>query len=104
TLRDGGLELMTNRDLVAMIPVHERFAKETKRWNMPFPSLLERLRERTRGRILRADAGKDALEQELKCHAHDPEQLHEFLNRVKEGQAKAGEPLFIELDIPLDRD
>jgi hypothetical protein len=54
-LRAQGLELMTHRDLVAMIPIDESFARGTKKWNMPFPPLLERLKERTRGRILRGD-------------------------------------------------
>jgi hypothetical protein len=103
TLREGGLELMTHRDLVAMIPVQENFARETKRWNMPFPSLLERLNERARGRIFRADRGKDALEQELKKRWDESGELSEFLSRVREGQGKDGKPLFIEYDIPVDR-
>jgi hypothetical protein len=62
TLRERGLELMTHRDFVAMIPVQQQFANETKNWNMPFPSLLKRLDERTGGRVIRADRGKDDLE------------------------------------------
>jgi hypothetical protein len=62
TLRERGLELMTHRDLVAMIPVQQEFANETKNWNMPFPSLLKRLEERTAGRVIRADRGKGDLE------------------------------------------
>ena len=54
-LRAQGLELMTHRDLVAMIPIDESFARGAKKRNMPFPPLLERLKERTRGRILRGD-------------------------------------------------
>jgi hypothetical protein len=56
TLRDGGLESMVHDGLVAMIPVDAAMA-EKKRWNMPFPPLLERLAEKTRGRILRIDEG-----------------------------------------------
>jgi hypothetical protein len=104
TLRDGGLELMRHRDLVVMIPVHERFARETKRWNMPFPSLLERLSERARGRILRADMGKDAVEQQLKQRSGQVEEIDDFLKRVREGRGRDGKPLFIEYDIPLERD
>jgi hypothetical protein len=48
TLRAAGLELMTHSDLVAMIPVQENFARETKHWNMPFPALLARLMEKTK--------------------------------------------------------
>jgi hypothetical protein len=54
TLREKGLERMTNRDLVAMIPVEEGRAKSLD-WAMPFPSLLQRLEEKTRGRVIRAD-------------------------------------------------
>jgi glyoxylase-like metal-dependent hydrolase (beta-lactamase superfamily II) len=56
TLRAKGLELMTSPDLVALIPVdHEEAVK--KRWNMPFPHLLKRLKEKTAGRVLRLDTG-----------------------------------------------
>ncbi len=61
TLRERGLELMGDRDLVAMVPVHEQFATLTKHWSMPFPSLFKRLVERTGGRVLRADQGLAAL-------------------------------------------
>jgi hypothetical protein len=54
TLREKGLELMTSRDLVAMIPVEEGRAKSLD-WAMPFPSLLRRLEEKTTGRVIRAD-------------------------------------------------
>ncbi|WP_332770947.1 MBL fold metallo-hydrolase [Phenylobacterium sp.] len=61
TLRKDGLELMTSPDLVAMIPVVESIAREqgTKGWNMPFPPLLERLLEKTKGRVLRGDQPTD---------------------------------------------
>jgi len=57
TLRAKGLELMTSPDLVAMIPV-DRVTAEKQRWNMPLPSLLRRLQEKTRGRILDAQLGR----------------------------------------------
>jgi len=56
TLREKGLERMTSPDLQAMIPV-DRAMVETRGWNMPFPSLLERLQEKTRGRVIRLDDG-----------------------------------------------
>jgi beta-lactamase superfamily II metal-dependent hydrolase len=56
TLREKGLERMNSPELVAMIPVNEEMAR-VKRWNMPFPALLRRLEERTKGRVLRADSG-----------------------------------------------
>jgi L-ascorbate metabolism protein UlaG (beta-lactamase superfamily) len=54
TPRAQGLERMTNRELVALVPVDESTAK-TKHWDMPFPALLRRLAEKTDGRVLRAD-------------------------------------------------
>lgn len=56
TLRERGLELMNHPELVAMIPVDSTQA-EAKEWAMPFGPLAERLREKTSGRILRADDG-----------------------------------------------
>lgn len=54
TLRERGLERMVSPDLVALLPVDGPMAQR-KRWNMPFPSLLDRLREVARGRVIRAD-------------------------------------------------
>jgi len=56
TLKEGGLERMTSPELVALIPVNEVFAKNSKHWEMPAAALFARLKEITRGRILRADA------------------------------------------------
>jgi len=56
TLREEGLERMTSPDLVAMIPVNRETARKQE-WNMPFPPLLERLVEKTDGRILDAELG-----------------------------------------------
>jgi hypothetical protein len=56
TLREKGLELMSSPDLIAMIPVNREMAKKMK-WNMPFPALLSRLNEKTRGRIIDAELG-----------------------------------------------
>jgi len=54
TLRELGLEEMNSSELMAMIPVDHDMAVN-KRWNMPFPPLLDRLAQKTRGRILRID-------------------------------------------------
>jgi hypothetical protein len=56
TLREKGLELMTHRELAAMIPVNRKTAKKLG-WNMPFPTLFNRLSDRTRGRILDLEFG-----------------------------------------------
>jgi hypothetical protein len=60
TLRTG-LEAMTSEDLVAAIPADERFARAVKGWEMPAPKLWKALGEKTKGRILRADPGGDAI-------------------------------------------
>jgi hypothetical protein len=67
TLREKGLELMERRDLVAMIPVDEAMAHRPKGgnpdgWDMPFSPLLDRLKAKTGGRVLRADSGVPAPE------------------------------------------
>jgi Metallo-beta-lactamase superfamily len=69
TLRELGLELMTSRELAAMLPVDRTTAKKMD-WNMPFPTLFRRLHEKTAGRLLdletglppRPDDGSDARE------------------------------------------
>jgi len=62
TLRQNGLEKMTSPDLVALIPVDQAMATR-KRWKMPFGSLYERLKTKTRGRVLRVDQGRLPLEE-----------------------------------------
>lgn len=56
TLREKGLELMTSKELAAMIPVNREMAKK-KKWNMPFPPLFKRLNEKALGRVLDAEKG-----------------------------------------------
>jgi len=54
TLREKGLERMLSPDLVAMIPVNHDMAVK-KKWNMPFPPLLDRLEQKTSSRVIRID-------------------------------------------------
>ena len=55
TLKAKGLEQMTSDDLVAMIPVDHAMAVK-KRWGrMPLPDLVDRIKEKTHGRVLRID-------------------------------------------------
>src|SRR4029453_17414910 len=56
TLRRKRLELMASGELTAMIPVNRETAKKME-WLMPFPSLLQRLEEKTKGRVLDAELG-----------------------------------------------
>jgi beta-lactamase superfamily II metal-dependent hydrolase len=77
TLRDQGLELMTSDELAALIPVNRETARRMD-WNMPFPSLLTRLMEKTKGRILDRDTG---------VPQHNPgalsnEQWQQFIDRT----------------------
>jgi hypothetical protein len=56
-----------SRDLVAMIPVDKAMADlqgrkdkvtgKPKGWNLPFPALLDGLKQKTSGRVIRADSG-----------------------------------------------
>ena len=55
TLKALGLELMTSSELTAMIPVDHDMAVK-KRWGkMPLPELIDRIEEKTEGRVLRVD-------------------------------------------------
>ena len=68
TLRAKGLELMESSELVALIPVHRKTAKDQK-WEFPYGKLWDRLKVKARGRVLLADAptikeiSRDAEEQ-----------------------------------------
>ena len=55
TLRSAGLELMTSEDLVAFVPVIKAEAMKNRWKEMPFMPLVNRLEQRTRGRLLRSD-------------------------------------------------
>ncbi|MFO1067851.1 MAG: MBL fold metallo-hydrolase [Geminicoccaceae bacterium] len=64
TMREAGLELMTDPELVAAVPVDERYATEKQDWHdIPFDPLMAALLEKTRGRILRADRSLEELRQ-----------------------------------------
>lgn len=110
TLRANGLEVMTHPDLVAMIPVREEFARKTKHWNMPFPSLLARLLERTKGRVLRADKSLDDLDADRHHRQDKPGELSRddwetFFSRLTPGprsaHSDAALPLYVEYSIPF---
>jgi len=56
TLREKGLEMMESNELVAFIPVDAEWAKQKPRyWNHPEKPIVERLHEKTRGRVIRSD-------------------------------------------------
>ncbi len=57
TLSAQGLELMTSDELAAMLPVVQDMARK-KGWDaMPFDRLLDNLKLKTKGRIMRIDTG-----------------------------------------------
>lgn len=58
TLRDKGLEQMTSEDLIAFIPVSKTEAVKNRWMGMPFNPLVERLKEKTYGRLLVADENR----------------------------------------------
>jgi hypothetical protein len=53
-----GLELMGERGLLAFIPLDEGVARN-RSWPMPARKLLDRLEEKTRGRVTKSDKGAD---------------------------------------------
>ena len=55
TLKAKGLELMTRDDLMAMIPVDHAIAVKKHWGRMPLPGLVDRIREKAHGRVLRID-------------------------------------------------
>ena len=106
TLKKHGLEMMNNPDLMAMIPVDTNKAKsKTSKtnpngWEMPEKNLFDRLKERTRGRVVLADESDDA---KLKARCQDTKFLNsvQFIGsfvRDKKISTKT-EPLCIELTI-----
>lgn len=99
TLRELGLERMTDPELVAFIPVDAGVA-ERKRWNMPFPSLLERLTECTRGRVLRSD---DPVRPAFLRRRAQPKHLKDFADRLTIGPTSADFPagLYYDYTPPL---
>jgi hypothetical protein len=62
TLSKQGLELMTRDGIIAVIPVDHAMALK-KRWGkMPLPELVERLKQKTSGRVLRVDDAIQSIE------------------------------------------
>jgi hypothetical protein len=55
TLKQKGLELMTQADLSAFIPTNQADAQKVKWGAMPFEPILEDLKRRADGRVIRAD-------------------------------------------------
>ncbi|MCY2954582.1 MAG: hypothetical protein NTU53_21850 [Planctomycetota bacterium] len=98
TLRAGGLELMASKDLTAMIPVDRAIAMaKVPPWNMPFPSLLKRLEQKTSGRILRLDRKLEDLKANGKPEGVSAALWSRFRPRLR-GDEK--DELYVECDFP----
>lgn len=111
TAKKHGLELMTSKELVAMIPVDEEVAKKQGKrgWKMPASDLYERLKQKTKGRIVRLDKGNILFgtEEKLPDVARPTKEEREsFSNKVKESGEKISingkqRPLYIEYLLEL---
>ena len=60
TLKERGLELMNQDKLVAMVPV-DRKDPMTAQYNMPYTKLMNGLKRKTQGRLIRMDDDKNFL-------------------------------------------
>jgi hypothetical protein len=89
TLRERGLELMTDPRLSAMIPVDREVAK-TQEWAFPFPDLEKRLLEKTGRRLVMGD-GKVAEETAAFAGSTHARVAH----------APGPEPLWVEITLPI---
>lgn len=117
TLRKSGLEMMNvlERELVAMIPTNREFAKtkgnkEKGGWQMPEKKLMERLEQKSKGRVILADdyggtnSEKKPLKDRCKKLGLSQNETSKFLEKVKFGgslirDAGSEEPLYVEYTI-----
>ncbi|KAB7728628.1 hypothetical protein F5984_17455 [Rudanella paleaurantiibacter] len=102
TLREQGLERMTHPDLVAMIPVDETFARQKKKWDMPFGGLYKRLVEKTRGRVIQADGHTPPLPDPRYPSVTDATEQQAFLKALRHSPSNrpgAAWPLWTEYTI-----
>jgi beta-lactamase superfamily II metal-dependent hydrolase len=95
TLSQKGLERMTDKELSALIPVNEEFA-DKKGWPIPHPTLLSRLIEKCKNRVLRSD---EAIPVEGdKPYNLSKEKWNNFLCRVTEDDK---DDLYIDLTLEV---
>jgi hypothetical protein len=111
TLREKGLEMMTDPDLVALVPVDVYIAHEKKKWlRMPFDPLMSRLADVTRGRVVQADEVLPASPGRASGAAPRQNALQGFLKRAQDSkerikvEGKDGKtlsrPLYVEYTLP----
>lgn len=94
TLRANGLESMQHRGLMALVPVDHDMAMQ-KRWNFPFAPLLKRLKEKCRGRVMRADTGVPSAATEQGLGLLDAAERKKFEGAVKQTK------LYIDVEVPV---
>lgn len=109
TLRELGLERMVSPELTAMIPVDRHFAQNKKHWEMPFEKLHERLKQKTRERILFADSRfpHEPGAGSTPPKALSPDEWVAFKNRVRfsenlrpsTDESTKDRPLWVEIDM-----
>jgi hypothetical protein len=97
TLSKKGLELMESSELVAMIPVDEKWANEEKGWRHPAEKLLKRLTEKARGRIIRTDKIPEGDEPPQKPDEATVGEWDAFIKQL--GWDKSDEKLWIEYTV-----
>jgi len=90
TLLNGGLDKMTNQDLVAMIPVDKVRAKKNE-WNFPEENLMKALTVRTKGRII--------LNCEKDCQSCDPSYDELKFGNIKINRDPSKDKLWVEYTI-----
>lgn len=98
TLCEKGLELMTSDELVALIPVDEDVARNKKHWDMPFPALLKRLEQKTKGRIIRADRTVSDFKKSPNANHISPAEWSAFLDKIS---ADKNDELYVEYRISV---
>jgi hypothetical protein len=96
TMREKGLELMESAELVAMIPVDQKWANEEQDWQHPDEKILTRLMQKTRGRVIRSDRIPKGDSFEKPEEARD-EEWKAFLKNVE--WDKSPEKLWIQYTI-----
>jgi hypothetical protein len=82
TMRANGLEMMVSTELVAMLPVDEKWAREEMKWDHPQEKMTNKLMEKSRGRVLRSDRIPENGSLTKPFEATDGE-WESFLNRVQ---------------------
>lgn len=97
TLRALGLEQMTSDELVAFIPVNKDHAKKNRWHEMPFEPLVNRLKEKTGGRLVMSDP-KTPPPDSAALADLTAKDRRAFLENLKQGPGTP--PLFWEYTIP----